>query len=286
MNTPTFSLHSSVFNVQKAGFDWTGALTNWLDFLWAGDQLVLAVNTSEDDSPALLREWLGKWQETHADKQVCTDVIPIAIPYTDADFDGRGKAAALAACTEPYAMLMDLDERVVPSMRRQWGALARELEQSQLEGFLIPSIDLHGDEDHYRAGDGPCQSKWYLHKRLPHITRGVVKWARREDGSIDKTKSDTCEALDSRTGDLIKAAPIISPALPHWMAVPQLESGEVPFVYHLGGLDLEQRVRQSAFWRPHWDNRDKHSQEPETTLQQLEQVPRYRHHLPSWRESR
>lgn len=286
-NRPTFSLHSSVFNVAKAGFDWAEALTSWLTFMREGDQLVLAANTSEDDTPTLLRDWLKRWHEQHVGSGIRTDVIDIAIPYTEADFDGRGKAAALDACTEPYAILLDLDERIPPSMRRRWDALATELERTpQLDGWLIPSIDLHGDEDHYRCGEGGPSSKWYLHRRLPHITRGVVKWARREDGSIDKTRSDTCEAVNRETGDLIRAAPILNPAFPHWLAIPQMEGGEIPFVYHLGSLNLEQRVKQSAFWRPHWDNRDKHSAEPEVTLEQLAAIPRYRHHLPSWRETR
>lgn len=281
---PTFSLHSSVFNVARAGFDWTEALTNWLTFLRVGDQLVLAVNTSEDGSPTLLRDWLAAWHAQHPTSGIRTHVIDIAIPYTEPDFDGRGKAAALAACTEPFAILLDLDERICTTMRPAWDRFANALEDGGPDALLIPSIDLHGDEQHYRCGGASLGAKWYMHKRLPHITRGVVKWARRPDDSIDKTRSDTCECLDSRTGELVSAVSLLA-GWPHCMSIKRLESGEIPFVYHLGGLNLEQRVKQSAFWRPHWDNRDRHSAEPETTLEQLQAIPRFRHYLPSWRDA-
>jgi hypothetical protein len=280
MNRPTFTIASSWFNVEKAGFAWREAAANWLDFLGGDGQLVIAINTSEDDSPRLVREWTARWQAEHADSATRIDILDIAIPYTDAAFDGKGKAAATAAATEPYVILLDADERLVPRMRRKWDALALELERSPYEAFLVPVVDLLGDEQHYKD----CGQKWYLHKRLPHLTRGVVKQAWNPDGvTWDTSRSDSCELIHRETGELARAAGILM-GLPHYMTVPQMESGEVPFVTHLGYIDLEQRVRQSAFWRPVWDSRCQPGKEPETTLATLEAIPRYRHNLPSWRD--
>jgi hypothetical protein len=207
-------------------------------------------------------------------------VVDIDIPYTDPEFDGRGKAAALEKCTEKFCILLDLDEVLIPRQRRFWERLAQELEHSQYEAFLIPVVDLIEREDRY-AKTG---LKWYLHKNLPHITRGVVKWAYREDGSIDKTKSDTCDAIHKETRELVNAAAIMNTALPSFLLVGQMEGGEIPFVYHLGYLNLEQRLKRSEFWRPVWDNRDKHSSEAAKTMEDLLAMPKYRHNLPSWRE--
>jgi hypothetical protein len=147
-----------------------------------------------------------------------------------------------------------------------------------IDAFLIPVVDIFKDRNHYRS----INAKWYLTRNDPNITRGVVKWAYREDGSIDKTKSDTTEAIYKDTGEVVRASAILADAFPTFMKMAQLESGEIPFVYHLGGLNLEQRVKQSDFWRPHWDNRDKHSEEPKTTVEELEKIQTYRHSLPLW----
>lgn len=285
MSRPTYTIATSIFNVVRMGFAWEEALDNWLRFLGEDGQLVVAINTSDDDTPAKVRAWVEQWRQSHfADRQPQIDVIDIAIPYTDPAFDGLGKAAATDAATQPFVILLDIDERLVPSMRRKWDALALELERSQFEAFLVPSIDLIGDEEHFKD---PVGAKWYLHKRLPHLTRGVVAQARQADGPIDTSKSDTCELIHRDTAELARTAHVVAPGMPSYITVPQLESGEVPFVYHLGWLDAEQRLRQSDFWAPVWTaRRGGKDPEPKQTLESLAAIPRFPHHLPGWREER
>lgn len=279
--TPTFSIVSSWFNVEKMKFDWRGALENWLTFLRGTGEIVIAVNTSQDDSPKLIREWVNNFKIDNPTNFTKIQIIDIEIPYTDPAFDGKGKAAATDKATERFVILLDCDERLVPGSRESWLRMAIELETSKYDGFLVPVIDLIEDDKKYKS----IGSKWYIHKNLPYITRGVVEWAYREDGTIDKTKSDTCEAINRESGQLISAIPILMMELPDWMKVAQMESGEVPFVYHLGFLDLEQRLRQSEFWRPVWDLRDGASKESEMTLEKLQAIPKARHNLPTWRLS-
>jgi hypothetical protein len=277
----TFSIVTSVFNVNKAEFNWKETFRNWLAFQNGTGQIVIAINKSVDDSPNLIRAWVQEWKMENPRSLTKIDVIDIDIPYKNPEFDGWGKAAATAAATEPYVILLDCDEVLVPSMRGAWVRMATELEMNgNLEAFLVPVVDLIGDERSCRA----VNSKWYIHKNLPHITRGVVKWAYREDGSICKEKSDTCECIHKDTKELVKAALILMPGLPMWMQLAQMESGEVPFVYHLGYLDLQLRLKRSEFWRPVWDKRDRQSKEPKITLTDLENMPRSRHNLPSWKE--
>lgn len=278
-----FSIHTSLFNAIKMRFDWQEAFENWLSFLNGTGQLVVAINTSEDDTSSKVKEFFQNWQRANPQSRTKIDVLDIQIPYTDPAFDGKGKAAALAACTEPYCILLDIDERIVPSMRDRWVRAARDLEHSSSDALFIPSIDLIGDDRHYKVAS-QLGCKWYLHKNRPYLTRGVVDFARRPDGSIDKTKSDTCELVVKDTFQLARCVYIVINSMPQWMVMSQLESGAIPFVYHLGWLDAEQRVRQADFWRPVWNLRDPTKEEPAIALADIEKIPRYRHNLPNWKE--
>lgn len=276
----TFSIVTSWFNVEKMKFDWRGALENWLAFQKGNGQIVIAINTSVDDSSKIITKWIHNWKSENPTNNTKIDVINIENPYSDPEFDGKGKAQATSMASEPYVILLDCDERLFPYSKHGWAKTAIELENSNYEALLVPVIDLISDELHYKS----VGTKWYLHKNLPHITRGVVQWAYREDGSIDKTKSDTCELINKETKELVASVPLLMPTIPDWMKVAQLESGEIPFVYHLGFLDLEQRLRQSEFWRPVWDIRDTQSKEPETTIEKLNELKKYRHNLPLWKQ--
>lgn len=275
------TIHTSIFNVERMRFKWREALQNWLQFLGGTGEIVIAINTSDDNTPALVRAYCDKLiaESPHSGTKI--RVVDIEIPYTNPAFDGLGKAAALSHVTQPYAILLDIDEFLVPSQRKLWMGMVRELENRRnLDALLIPVVDLCGDEQHFSK----TGSKWYLHRNSPNLTRGVVNFARRADGTFDTTKSDSCELITKDTGDLARAAPILMPELPDFLKLSNLEAGEVPFVVHTGYLDLEQRLRQTEFWRGHWENREgKPGSQPKTTLADLEKIKRFRHNLPDWR---
>jgi len=261
------------------GFDWEGALTNWLTFLGGTGQLSIVVNTSDDGSAKLVRAFLARFHEENLSNRTEIKVVDGEIPYTDPAFDGKLKALALAGCTQPYAILLDCDERLVPDSRKHWTKLAHELEKNRrFDALFIPVIDVFHSPGHYKS----VGSKWYLHRVSPNITRGVFNGGLREDGTIDVTKSDTCELIYADSRQLVSAAPILMGGLPPHMMVAQMEGGETPFVYHLGWLDKEQRLRQSAFWQPVWSARDGKEVKTESTLEELEKIQYYRHNLPGW----
>lgn len=280
----SLSIYTSAYNLTRIGIDWRDALSNWLHFLHGHGQIVVAVNRSEDNSLQQVTEWAAKWTQDNPHSNTRIDVVATDIPYTDPTFDGQIKAAALARCTQPFATLLDLDERLIPSQWPMWRRLANELGAlPNVDAFLIPVVDLMGDEHHYRA----IGSKFYLHKNRPDITRGVVREARLPDGSIDTSRSDSTEPIIRETGELVRAAAIVMSGLPDFLMIGQLENGNVPFVVHLGWMDLEQRVKQSEFWAPVWTAR-RGGREPEKqlTLADLQAMPRMRHRLPTWKERR
>lgn len=280
------SIYSAWYSVDQMGFKWREALDNWLHFLRDSGEVVIAVNTSTDGTYEKVTEYL---KSRHPDyPRVRTVVVQCDIPYTNSAFDGMIKAFALSHCTQPYCVLLDCDELMVPSLRKHWHALGVELEkQAQIEpgrridAFLVPTVDLFHDEKHYKSGD-QLGAKWYIHRNDPNITRGVVKWAYREDGSFDISKSDSCELIYKDTDDLVRASTIIV-ALPHYIQMMHLSNGEVPFVVHTGWLDKQQRLKQSEFWAPVWRARDNSDKVQPTTLAELEKVQYYRHSLPSWK---
>lgn len=275
----SFSIYSQWFNIEKSGFKWRETLDNWVEFLGTDhNQIVIAVNKSEDDTAALVRKYLKEIVDVRS--HLKADVIDIDIPYTDPAFDGKGKAAALAACTEPYCILLDADEVLYPNQRAEWLKLAIELEHHpNFDAFFIPVVDIIQDDQHYKG----IGSKFYLHRNSSNITRGVWAGGKREDGTIDITKSDTTELIYKDTGQLVRAHPLLMQGLPPYIIMAQLESGVVPMVIHLGWKNLEQRLKQSAFWEPVWSNRDGKPVKTERTLEELEKIPKYRHMLPKWR---
>jgi hypothetical protein len=275
------SIYTSAYNLISMGFSWKDTFTHWLAFLKNSGQIVVAVNTSTDDTAAKVRAFFDQYVAEHPWCVTKINVVEAEIPYTDREFDGKLKALALSHCTEPYAILLDCDEIIPPHQRNLWMGMVRELENRRnIDALLVPVIDLIGDEQHFKS----IGSKWYLHRNTPNITRGVVGFARREDGTFDTSKSDSCEAIYKDSGELVRAGPILTPSLPDFLKLTNLESGETPYVIHLGWINLEQRLKQTEFWKPHWENREgKPDSQPKTTLADLEKIRRLRHGLADWR---
>lgn len=275
------TIYTQLFNAEKMRFKWREAIRNWFEFLDGIGEICIAINTSEDNTPELVRAWCEQLSSETPHSQTKFKVIDIQIPYTDPAFDGLGKAAALSHATQPFAILLDIDEFVIPSQRKLWMKLAGELQKRRdFDSFLIPVVDLIQDEQHFKS----IGSKFYLHRTSPNITRGVFKGGYREDGSININSSDSTELIYADTQELVRAQFLIMPQMPDFIKIGTLESGETPYVLHYGWIDAEQRVRQSDFWRPVWENRDqKPGSQPKTTLADLEKIKRFRHNLPDWR---
>lgn len=269
------SIVSSWFNVERMKFPWRDTLKNWVEFIGPGPgQIAIAVNTSDDNTANLVRDFAKGLIDPR--NRITVDVVEISIPYTDPEFDGKGKAAAVAAATQPYVVLLDGDERIPTNQRHLWANLMGELERNRsIDGFMIPVVDLFGDERHYKK----IGSKWYLTRNSPNITRGVWKGGYREDGTIAINRSDTCECIYADTRDLIRAPHLLMPGLPDFMTMSSLETGQVPFILHYGWINKEQRLRQSGFWGPIWSARSGSDVKTESTIEDLEKIRPIRHNL-------
>lgn len=223
-----FSIYSSAFNLIKNKFNYESAISNFSDF---ADEVVLSVNTSEDDTLDKLIQLSKDFPKL---KIVSSD-----FSYSDPLLDGKIKNFALQSTTQEFKIGLDMDEYIPLWQKSIWEDLAYSLRFDGVSAIMIPSLNLFKDKSHYSS----VTRKWYLHKS--GCFRGAVNFARKADGTIDTSKSDTCELID-KDGNLVSFRSI-SPE------IEEMRKGTVPFVVHTGYLSLENRViRNKNFWGDHW----------------------------------
>jgi len=232
-----FSIYSSAFNLTKGGFNYA-AVKQFSDFVGEDGEVVIAVNTSEDDTADRL------WKESESLKNI--RLIFTDFSYEDPDLDGKIKNAALQETTNDFKIGLDLDEYIPLWQLPIWQSMAASLQWSALDGFFIPTVDLHGSEDKIST----IKAKWYLHKA--GLFRGTVNFAKNPDGTHDISKSDSCELID-KDGNLANAEFIMPRHNSFDESLALLESGNVPFVVHTGYLDLQRRIKlNKEFWEKQW----------------------------------
>lgn len=275
-----FSIYTSAYNLNKMGFAWKETLENWVQFLYKTGEISIAVNTSDDNTYESLVTFANELTDKHA-LGIDWKIFKIDIPYSDPFFDGKLKTAALRQCTNRYCILLDMDEVIPLWSRDAWSYIANALEQdhSGIEALFIPTIDLFHDENNMKS----IGQKWYLHLNLPYLERGPVNFAKREDGSIDITKSDTCELIVSSNSSLAKTSSILDPRFSDEIKLRHIKENQCPVVFHLGWLDKEQRIKQSAFWKDHWNNRDKSDSVKVLTMNNLDSISYKPHGLLPYR---
>ncbi len=223
-----FSIYSSAFNLIKNKFNYESAISNFSDF---ADEVVLSVNTSEDDTLDKLIQLSKDFPKL---KIVSSD-----FSYSDPLLDGKIKNFALQSTTQEFKIGLDMDEYIPLWQKSIWEDLAYSLRFDGVSAMMIPSLNLFKDNSHYSS----VTRKWYLHKS--GCFRGAVNFARKADGTVDTSKSDTCELID-KDGNLVS-----SKNFPR--EIEHLRTKTIPFVVHTGYVSLEDRVvRNKNFWEKHW----------------------------------
>jgi hypothetical protein len=175
-----------------------------------------------------------------------------------------------------------MDEVIPLWSQPAWDGVMGALEQdySGVEALFVPTIDLFHDVNNMKS----MGQKWYVHLNLQYLERGPVVFARRPDGTIDITKSDTCELINSATFELAKTSYLVDPRLSDDMKLRMIREGQLPVVIHLGWLNKEQRLRQSEFWTPVWNARNGTEVEHSKTMEELNSIEYKPHGLPPWNQ--
>ena len=228
-----FSSYTSAFNLVKMGFDWQNSILNYSQFM---DEVVIAINTSEDDTFETVSKFLEEKGISNVILRQCS------FDYSDLAFDGKIKNFALQHTSGDIKISCDIDERFPLYQKDLWRRVGNHLlSQIEISAFLIPSINLCGDIYHYKD----IGYKWYMHK--DGLYRGIVNFAKKQDGKIDTDRSDTCELIDAN-GNLVQALKFDN-------SIEGLREGETPYVFHYWAVDKDQRIKQNEFWQPVWSNR-------------------------------
>ena len=222
------SIYSSAFNLINNNFNYLFAIDNFCNI---SDEVIIAVNTSADDTFEVLNELCSKHKNLK--------IIDTNFSYDDPLLDGKIKNAALQSSTMPIKIGLDMDEYIPIWQKNTWISLANKLLNDNCLCYMIPSINLYKNYDYYFS----ITPKWYMHKH--GLFRGPVNFAIKNDGKIDTGKSDTCELIDIN-GNLVH-----SKITPH--TIEDLRTKLFPFVVHTGYLSLEDRLlRNHNFWKKHW----------------------------------
>ena len=221
-----FSIYSSAFNLIKNNFNYTESINSFCNF---ADEVVIAVNKSEDNTLEALKSLNFNNLK----------LIETNFSYQDPLLDGKIKNEALQASKEEFKIGLDMDEYIPLWQKDIWTNLAYQLRFDIYDCYMIPSINLYKDKDHYFS----IGHKWYLHKS--NLFRGAVNFAKNQNGTVDTSRSDTCELIDS-SGNLVSSKMFNN-------HINSLKSKIVPFVVHNGYLNLQDRVlRNKNFWKEHW----------------------------------
>ena len=238
------SIAVSLFNIEKMEYDWEPALSNFINF---GDELVINVNDSEDNTSDLIVMWgeeaARKWPEKGL------QIVFSGFSYDDPNLDGLCKNNAVQNCTQQFIILIDIDERLILSQRPQWERLALEyIQKDKVDCILMPSLNCWGSEEKAKN----IGQKWYIQRQ--GIERGVVNFARKKDGTHDIEKSDGTEPLLDKDGNLPRSLILIPQQMSDYEKIVIIKQNNLPYVVHLGDVDLEKRIeRNQLFWKKHWE---------------------------------
>lgn len=224
-----FSIYTSAFNLIKNKFNYKFHIQNFSQF---ADEVVIAINTSEDDSVNEIRDFVV----TNCDNVY---ILETNFSYKDPLLDGKIKNAALQATKQDIKIGLDMDEYIPLWQQHIWENIGNQLMYSSAKAVMIPSLNLYKEKSHYFS----ITPKWYMHKK--DLYRGPVNWAKKENGTVDTSKSDTCELIDEN-GNLVYCI-----QTPNDME--SLRKDNCPFVVHTGYLSLDNRIlRNQNFWEKHW----------------------------------
>jgi len=223
------SLYTTVFNIEKLDVDFDEVFSNWLYYV---DEIVIATFKWEHGK---VRDRIAK-SKFYDSKKIGVVSKHVEIK-TDVYWEGKLKNAALEACKNDIALQCDLDERISGDPKTLKYIGKEILKHDSPCSVMLSTLDLYEDLDHYIN----IGYKWYLHKRQGTF-RGSVNFAKKEDGTLDHKKSDTCELISSN-GDLIPCIGKIAYSPQH------------PKIIHLGYLDLKERNKVNEFWGKIWNHR-------------------------------
>lgn len=233
------SVYTTAFNIEKNKFDINSCLKNFLEL--ANEVCIATIPDNEDNTSNILKDIADNNQKV----KIITNNNINSNTFAK---DGKLKNIALQACSNNICVQLDSDERI--SDVNVWKLFIENNKKIILSGyaFMIPVINLYKDKYHYRD----IGTKWYIHRK-EGMQRGIVNFAKLENGKFDKNKSDGCELIDSN-GNLPQSINILYHTnFEAKSPIEILKTSKIPFVIHYGYEDLNRRASiNKNFWQKEW----------------------------------
>lgn len=271
-----FSIYSTAFNVVKNNFDYEEAIDNFCSF---AEEVVISVNQSEDNT----YEELSRLRD---EKYSNLKLLPATVSYEDPRIDGKLFELALQSTTQEFKIILGLDHRIPLYQKASWEKLAYDMRFAQFDAYMIPVLDLWGDENKVRWDEeNNIQMMWFLHKGGLH--RGVVNFAKLDNGKFDPSKSDSNELI-YEDGELVNFNYFLQGHHTSLEAYLQSLKEQNVFVFHTGYVNFDNRIKVNKdIWQKQWEEiRPPEKRENQVALNkdQLEKHKTYEHNLKLWNQ--
>lgn len=249
------SAYGYLFNLKGFNFNLDLTISNFCNFF---DEVCCCTLKSDDSAIKRLREFEKKFNNF----KVVVEDLDI---NKDNRFDGKLKTAAMSYCKNELKAIVDFDEIFPPSNKEKWNEAGKVLLESNFDGFLIPSVDLWGNENLIKKSDF-IGEKFRLHKGSV-VKRGVIKEAEIDSIHFNTSISDSTEPLLSN-GELASFARIVPSEYLNPLNSKYLK--EYPYSLHYGWVDFKRKAEiGKTFWKKHWENRSGKPEEIPTTEEEI-----------------
>ncbi len=262
------SCYGSAFNIEKFNFNIEDAVKNFSEFF---DEIICTTVPSQDNTWNILKSLEGKYNKF---KVIYSDIQTTG----NNNWDGQVRTEALRLCSNEIRASIDYDERFVLSNKPHWIRCAEFLTENKknIDGILIPSLDLWGNEKYIRA-DKNVGFKFQIHNSNVY-KRDCVNFARIDDNLFDISKSDGTEPVD-QNNNLCRFFNYVNSEF--------LKPGNTKhlanFAYslHYGYVDFQRKYYLAEnFWNRIWTDYQKVKEIKLETPDQMKKYPIIEHGLP------
>lgn len=268
-----FSIYTTIYLINKNSFRFLDNLSNFSTF--AGNDGEVVIGTCEegliDGTEQIILDYI-KYNTLNNVKLV----ISSDIKFSQNTFDGALKNFALQNTKYPLKLQMDFDEVLLLSQKQKWIEYGNWLlNQDKYKALFVPSIDLYGSLRHIRKNHG-IGNKWRLHKE--GLFRGVVNFAKLNNGLINTLDSDSSELIDKDNNLVLSKFAVENSDFLN----PHNCFGLNNYIYtlHLGYLDLNYRQHiNKNWWKEKWEDRSKKKENVIVDKNILDNEPTIEHNL-------
>ena len=256
MDKNFYSVYVSAFNLIQNEFDYKYHVDNFCEFVGDSGDVTICCNSSIDNTLEELKNLTKKYKNLN--------IIESAESYDNPGLDGILKNIALQATKNPIKLSFDMDEAINLSLKDSIDSISEYFLNSNYQAAMLPVINIIGDKYHYKD----INFKWRIHKQ--GLFRGVVNFARQNDGTHSIELSDGCELI-SADGNLVSSVYLIDPSLDDNKKLWEITNNNIPWIWHYGLLDFEKKAaRNRNFWAEHWKVESGREVEVELSVQDFE----------------